>query len=782
VSSHAGLRTRPLDPVVALPPLRAGALLPFALGIGLAAVSLVAKGGTELGAATKTDIAVTLVGAAVAIVAILFAPTPRRRWGVVTLGLLAALAAWTALSITWSVNPADSWMEANLLVSYVAAFGGAIALARLAPERGRAILTAVLVACLTVSVIALFEKAFPAAANSTAVLARLREPLGYWNALGLLAAMAVPPCLWLGARRDGPAGTRALAYPLLGLALVTLVFAFSRGSLLAMALGVAFWFAFVPLRLRGLVVLGVAGVATIALSAWAFSQDALSQDRQPLSARIEAGHELALLLALMLIVLLAVGVLVQHFGERYELSPKPRRNISLALLCAVALAPFAGLGALALSERGLTGSISHAFNSFFSTTATSPGSYGPDRLASTGSKRGAYWGEAQKIWSRNRLEGAGAGGYATARLRYRADRVEVRHAHGYVAQTAADLGLVGVLISLAGLIAWAAAAWRASRRPAPADDEAPTEPASGAGGGRLRALSPTAVRGRARELYAAAGAPREDEPPVERSRLEMLTLVTVVLVFGLHSAIDWTWVFPGTGLLAVVCAGYVAGHGPPGTVAAARSAPVPTRIAAAVAVAIIALVAAWAIWQPQRAQAANEASVELLANDRTGDALVLVRQAISRDPVSADPLFQLAQVQAAANRPQDGLATLQRAVRMQPQNPDTWRELAAYQSTVMKSPSGAYASLRAALALDPRNPLLREEFVATHRQLPRGKPGQKPSSGSKQPATAGGEVARCREQVRKIESQLRSGSVPANKVAKRRAKLARCKAVIREAG
>ena len=156
MSSHAGLRTRPLDPVVTLPPLRAGAILPFVLGAGLAAVALVAKGGTELGAATKTDIAVTLVGAGVAVVAILFGPTPRRRWGVVTLGLLAALAAWAALSITWAVNPADAWMEANLLVSYVAAFGGAVAIARLAPERGRAILTAVIVASLTVSVIALF--------------------------------------------------------------------------------------------------------------------------------------------------------------------------------------------------------------------------------------------------------------------------------------------------------------------------------------------------------------------------------------------------------------------------------------------------------------------------------------------------------------------------------------------------------------------------------------------------------------------------------------------------
>ena len=112
-------------------------LLPYALGAGLAAVALIAKGGRELTSATTADIAVTAVGAAIAIAAVLFAPTPARRWGGVSLALLAGLAVWSALSISWSVAPADSWGEANRLVAYVAAFGGAIGLARLAPERGR---------------------------------------------------------------------------------------------------------------------------------------------------------------------------------------------------------------------------------------------------------------------------------------------------------------------------------------------------------------------------------------------------------------------------------------------------------------------------------------------------------------------------------------------------------------------------------------------------------------------------------------------------------------------
>ena len=45
--------------------------------------------------------------------------------------------------------------------------------------------------------------------------------------------------------------------------------------------------------------------------------------------------------------------------------------------------------------------------------------------------------------------GWGAGGFGTVRPRYRTDDIDVQHAHGYVAQTLADLGFVGLALSLA---------------------------------------------------------------------------------------------------------------------------------------------------------------------------------------------------------------------------------------------------------------------------------------------------------------------------------------------
>ena len=45
-------------------------------------------------------------------------------------------------------------------------------------------------------------------------------------------------------------------------------------------------------------------------------------------------------------------------------------------------------------------------------------------------------------------------------------------------------------------------------------------------------------------------------------RLGLLTLLCVVIVFGVHSTIDWTWFIPGTALPALLCAGWLAGRGP----------------------------------------------------------------------------------------------------------------------------------------------------------------------------------------------------------------------------
>ena len=117
-----------------------------------------------------------------------------------------------------------------------------------------------------------------------------------------MAALGVPPMLWLAARRTGHAAANALAWPAISVLLVVLMLSYSRGALVALLVGLGLWFAIVPLRLRATVVLAAALLGAAPVVAWAFSQDGLTTDRAPIAARVDAGHEFGALLLLMVSV------------------------------------------------------------------------------------------------------------------------------------------------------------------------------------------------------------------------------------------------------------------------------------------------------------------------------------------------------------------------------------------------------------------------------------------------------------------------------------------------
>ena len=65
------------------------------------------------------------------------------------------------------------------------------------------------------------------------------------------------------------------------------------------------------------------------------------------------------------------------------------------------------------------------------------------------SSRGKYWREAFQVFDDRPFEGVGAGAFASARLRHRTDASVTRHAHGWIPQIAADLGILGLLVTTA---------------------------------------------------------------------------------------------------------------------------------------------------------------------------------------------------------------------------------------------------------------------------------------------------------------------------------------------
>src|SRR5204862_28282 len=115
------------------------------------------------------------------------------------------------------------------------------------------------------------------------------------------------------------------------------------------------------------------------------------------------------------------------------------------------------------------------------------------RLTATASVRARYWREAARVHAASPWLGSGADAYNTLRLRYRTDLLTVRHAHSYVMQTLADLGWVGLGVSLLAFGAWLVATVRAPLAVEPLCDRASMERGSGDARAAGRALADAAA-------------------------------------------------------------------------------------------------------------------------------------------------------------------------------------------------------------------------------------------------------------------------------------------------
>jgi hypothetical protein len=624
---------------------------------------------------------IALAGAAAIAVLMLGAPGPA--WGAVTLALFAAVAALSAISIAWSVVPDQSWLSADQTLSYVAVFGIALVLGRLFPERWSALLGAIAIAATVVSAYALLLKVFPGSLDASDRYGRLSAPFDYWNATGLMAALGLPACVWAGAAPGSRRFVRAIAVPAISILVSVVVLSISRGAVAAAVVGLGCWFVLTPLRLRGLLVLalGAAGGAVIAI--WALTHHALSRDHQALAARTSAGHEFGIVLVVVLAAMTAIGVIAAIATERVSLDERTRRWIGTAAVIAVALVPVAVVVALAASSRGLTGEVSHIW-----TTLTNPNgvvSNSPDRLVNAGNSRALYWSEAAKVGAHHPLAGAGADAFGTARLRYATNPTPVANAHGYVMQTFADFGALGLALNLALLIAWALAALRTVR--------------AGPAGSVARERT-------------------EDE------RIGLLTMLATVIVFGVHSTVDWTWFFPGTTVVALACAGWLAGRGPVSSrIGLAphrkRLTADPVTGAAAVGIVAVTLIAAWAVWQPLRSFDADASAVSTLARGDGAAALTDARTAVSTNPLAVEPLFTLAAIYQGMGQPASARRELEKAVNLQPDNPETWLQLGEFDLDTMDQPGFALAELRRALSLDVTSTRAVTDIAVARQQLQR---------------------------------------------------------------
>lgn len=659
---------------------------PLAVAAGLLLMILYAAfdhGAVGLSVDTRLEVAVAAI-AVVAAAGWLLAGTLRfgaPRAALAGTGLLAAFACWSGITLLWSVAPDQTWIELNRAITYVIVLCLAIALGasrqRLAPLLAKGFLAI----ALAVTVYALGQKLFPGLhlsgvfnLNQTGPLPRLQEPLGYWNALALFIAMGVPVALALAVDSARALRSRLAAACAVELMLLTIGFTYSRGGLLALALALVVAVAASGERLRSLLWLAAALLATVPPLAFGLSAHALTAAGVSLSSREGAGAILTGILVASLAGLLAAGRGLLALEPRLSIAPDRARRLRRLGAAAVAVLVLGGVLAAALSSRGLPGTISHAWNSFTRTQAAS--NYNPNRLLSADSEnRWVWWKEAAGAFSDRPLGGWGAGSFGVVHLLYRRNTLPVQQPHSVPLQFLAETGVVGALLALGALTLLLGVAARGVRRRTSGTDR----------------------------LLAAA-------------------LLAGAVAYVAHSLYDWDWNIPAVSLPALVFLGVLAG---------AAHRPGTPRLDGPGLGARALWLGALALWLSVFALsallpnlAASKASAAVVEAGSSSPGILYAAQSSAALASSLDPLSDaglLAEATIAVHRGQLARARdyLRQAVGREPTDRLAWNQLAQVDLFLRDAAGAALAAQREA-ALDPEGPaaklILRAGLSAPPRQ------------------------------------------------------------------
>src|SRR6185503_6359878 len=381
-------------------------------------------------------------------------PVPRGA-GAVALGLLAALIAWVGLTMWWSIAPDLSWAAFDRLLVY-GAIGLLGLLAARAPQPARTAAAGLAVLLGLVLAWALLGKVIPSLFPDGARVARLRNPVGYWNSLALVAATAVPFGLWAACSRRFHPAVRASGALLVYLAELVVVLTYSRAGIAVAAMAALAWLAIERDRLVAL---------------WAFSRPALTDDLQPYSDRVNDGAWFGVLLS----VGAAVVCVLAYFGARIEPTPERRRSLTRALGVLVAVV-------VVVSKRG---QILDEFRGAKSAEV----SQNPNRLADlSSSNRWRWWQEAWQLFTEAPAGGKGAATFEIARRGIRNGSIVTTEPHDLPLQFLAETGIVGFLLLLGLIGTGAAAAVTAVRRVEPPERTAAAALALAAGAFVLHSL------------------------------------------------------------------------------------------------------------------------------------------------------------------------------------------------------------------------------------------------------------------------------------------------------
>jgi len=579
--------------------------------LGLVLGLAVANGGyfpTAWGWAALPSLAITFV----LLVAARTAKPSRLELGL--LASLAALVAWIWLSVLWTSSVTTTALEGERAVVLLA--GVAVVLVGARARSCPPLLAGIAAAAFGACAYGLATRLFPERLGTFDPLAgyRLAAPIGYWNGVGILAAIGVVLCLGFAVRGRTPAA-RALGAAAVPPLATALYFTFSRGSIVALLVGLAAAAALDPRRLQLLSgVLVVAPATALALLAASHSP-ALTHRHPVLAQASQEGHRLAVLLVLLAVLSAALAL---GFGAAEHRLAVPRA-IRLAFAALLTLCLLVALAATFVRYGSPPTLARKAYDNFRAPPSASAVDLNERLLTISSGRRYRLWNVAWGEAKAHPVLGGGAGSYAQEWLRRRHRPFQVQDAHSLYLETLAELGAVGLALLVVLLSLPVAAAVRARTHP----------------------LVPFA--------FAA------------------------FVAFLVHAALDWDWELPAVTLAAIFCglACLLAQRSGDAT----NLARLPPRVRFASAAAALALSAGAAVML--LGNAAVGASKADAAAGRFANAKREARTAIRWTPWLSVGWQQLGEAQLALGQLQGARHSLRTAIAKDPRNWVLWLDLAA---------------------------------------------------------------------------------------------------------
>lgn len=354
---------------------------------------------------------------------------PARRAMLCVAGL-ALVAAWSALSASWSESVDQAMTEAGRWSAYAAVLACLVFMLAREPRLAWVMLggLAVGVTCVAVGI------AVEMAAGRSALFlgGRLNEPLGYVNGQAGHLALGFWPLVAVAERSRG-AALRGLGAAGATLVLCLLVATQSRGVAIALCASGVLVLAAVPGRRTRVWALAVVGIGAGAVSGALLDVDS-GED-----AVRRAG-------ALALVVAGVVGLVWSAAVAATAAASRRDRNVAAGLsrlslagvgAIAVIAASAAAIATPSLIERG-----DRELSAFTRLEQTSAGG---GRFLSGGGNRYDYWRVAAEEFAEQPLIGAGAGNYDIGYFLRRRTSEDIRQPHSIELQVLAEVGAIGFL-------------------------------------------------------------------------------------------------------------------------------------------------------------------------------------------------------------------------------------------------------------------------------------------------------------------------------------------------